>query len=54
MYKLKEIQNVSDKVSLNNVFEMLKLANNLPAMLGKYGNFKMAAQTLLIQLKQMQ
>lgn len=48
--KLKEIQAVSDKITLKKAFEMLKLANDAPKMLGKYGNFKMAAQTLLIQL----
>ena len=48
--KLKEIQAVSDKITLKKAFEMLKIANDAPKMMGKYGNFKMAAQTLLIQL----
>ena len=48
--KLKEIQAVSQKITLNKAFEMLQLANDAPKMMGKYGNFKMAAQTLLIQL----
>ena len=51
--KLKEIQAVSDKISLTKAFEMLKTANDAPKMLGKYGNFKMAAQTLLMQLSKM-
>jgi len=51
--KLKEIQTVSEKVTLKKSFDMLKLANDAPKLMGKYGNFKIAAQTLLIQLKQM-
>ena len=51
--KLKEIQTVSEKITLKKSFDMLKLANDAPKLMGKYGNFKIAAQTLLIQLKQM-
>lgn len=51
--KLKEIQTVSNKVTLKKSFDMLSLANDAPRLIGKYGNFSMAAQTLLIQLRQM-
>ena len=51
--KLKEIQTVSDKTTMKKSYEMLKLANDAPRMMGKYGNFKMASHTLLIQLKHM-
>lgn len=51
--KLKEIETVSEKITLKKSFDMLKLANDAPKLMGKYGNFKIAAQTLLIQLKQM-
>ena len=49
--KLKEIQTVSDKVSKKKCFDMLKTANEAPLIFGRYGNFNMASQTLLMQLK---
>lgn len=51
--KLNQIETVSEKITLKKSFDMLKLANDAPKLMGKYGNFKIAAQTLLIQLKQM-
>ena len=49
--KLNEIKAVSSAVTLKKSFDMLKIANDAPRMLGKYGNFTIAAQTLLMQLK---
>lgn len=51
--KIKEIQNVSDKISFRSSFDMMSMAADAPRQLGKYGNFTMHAQSLLIQLKKL-
>ena len=49
--KIKEIQNVSDKISFKSSFDMLKEASDAPRLMGKYGNFSILTQKLLIELK---
>ena len=49
--KLKDIQAVSDAVSIKKSFDMLKTANEAVRLFGRYGNFNMASQTLMMQLK---
>ncbi len=50
--KINEIKKISDKISKKSSFEMLTLVNDTPRLMGKYGNFSMAVQTMLIKLKE--
>ncbi len=51
--KTDEIKALSRKLTLGAGFEMLSLINDLPRLLGKYGSFPMAVQTVMIKLKQL-
>lgn len=51
--KINEIKALSEKLGKNDSFKMLTLANDIPRLMGKYGNFSMAVQTMMISLKQM-
>ncbi len=50
--KLKEIQTVSNAVSLKKSCSMLEIIGNAPRMLGKYGNFAMLVHTLFMNLRE--
>lgn len=50
--KIKEIQTVSDSISLKKSYNMLETIGNAPRMLGRYGNFAMLVHTLFIQLRE--
>ncbi len=50
--KIKEIQTVSEKLSLKKSFKMLETIGDAPRMLGRYGNFAMLVQNMMIQLRE--
>lgn len=49
--RLSQIQAVSDAVTFKKGFDMLSLVASFPDAIGKYGNFNMAAHTMLLELK---
>ncbi len=51
--KIKEIKALSDKLTLKSSFDMLSLANDIPRLMGKYGNFSMVVETMMIKIKSM-
>lgn len=53
MDKTDEIKAVSAALTLKSSYDMLEAVCDMPRIMGKYGNFSMAAETMMLKIKQL-